>query len=402
MISIDLHDESQAGANPEFSCLTEAKKKSENNHTENNTNGMDKSGMETNQSCEELDAVVYQTADIRGASKEVSEPSCAEAAKTDKIAKVRPISILERFGLIDGKKRSKGQLKGKIAPKAKMKESVNGNKIKYVEKSKQPKKMIKNRELEEKRDTIKAIYQLVRRFDKKDIDSNKECWYLIDSTWLQSWAMYISGKSDEEPGIITNHKLHRPSAVNSTFSDDTLRLGLKPTVDYRAVTPVVWYSYVTLYGKDSTPEICRYVVDIYSPPVSITKHADISLSASMRARSEIAGLRARIKEKYHPEPLHEDEEDEEEEFDEDGLPVPKRLCCLRRERWECLLFWGFTFANLVTTSSYSRLDNPYDRLAHTEDANIDASKDNPHILNNISADEDENEDDDERAILLGP
>ena len=42
---------------------------------------------------------------------------------------------------------------------------------------------------------------------------------------------------------------------------------LQPRIDYRAVVPVVYYIFVELYGRDESPEICRYTVDIYQPPV---------------------------------------------------------------------------------------------------------------------------------------
>ena len=81
---------------------------------------------------------------------------------------------------------------------------------------------------------------------------------------------------------------------------------------------------MTLYGKDSTPEICRYAVDIYAPSVPLSKKADISLISSMKARSEIAAFRARIKDKYHPSPDDADEDQTDIEYDESGAIVPQK------------------------------------------------------------------------------
>ena len=56
----------------------------------------------------------------------------------------------------------------------------------------------------------------------------------------------------------------------------------------------------------------------------------------------------------------------------------------------------------MTTSHYSRLDNPYDRLAHSDEIDVDISKDNPHISHSLSAEsKEESEDEDEEATLLG-
>jgi len=55
-------------------------------------------------------------------------------------------------------------------------------------------------------------------------------------------------------------------------------VNLMPIRDYRGVPPIVYFIFLELYGKDSSPELCRYQIDIYKPPVSVAKLVNIQLT----------------------------------------------------------------------------------------------------------------------------
>ena len=91
-----------------------------------------------------------------------------------------------------------------------------------------------------------AELALVDRFDKTKIDPRKECWFLISSKWMRQWIDYVTGKN-EPPGPISNMDLH----VEGTR---TLKEGLQPKIDFRAISPTMWYIFVELYNRDGAPD----------------------------------------------------------------------------------------------------------------------------------------------------
>lgn len=70
------------------------------------------------------------------------------------------------------------------------------------------------------------------------------------------------------------------------------------------VPPTVYYIYKELYGKDDTPPICRYTVDIYNMPVPDEHMVSINRDPQLKARVVVN----KIREKYVK--WGEDEEDE--------------------------------------------------------------------------------------------
>lgn len=83
----------------------------------------------------------------------------------------------------------------------------------------------------------------------------------MESEWLYRWADFIAGKIDiAEVGRITTENLIDPETREPIY-------GLEAKLNYRGVPQLVYYILKELHGKDSTPELCRYTVDIYQPPL---------------------------------------------------------------------------------------------------------------------------------------
>lgn len=120
--------------------------------------------------------------------------------------------------------------------------------------------VLTDEELERLKLRKKLELDLVKKFDKDTI-SRKECWFLMDSEWLNKWSTFVSSESEDiEPGPVTTSGLY-----DST--DGKLLPNLRSRIDYRGVNPLVYYIFVQLYGKDKSPELPRYLVDIYGPVV---------------------------------------------------------------------------------------------------------------------------------------
>eukprot|EP01038_Epipyxis_sp_PR26KG_P008633 gene8633-11668_t len=174
--------------------------------------------------------------------------------------------------------------------------------------------------------SIRKKYELkvIKKFDRSRINTSKECWFLMDSCWLNKWSAFVSNPDeDESPGVISSADL----LVNGQP-----RPGLKPKIDYRGVPPLVYYIFVELYGKDSSPEICRYVIDIYKLPVPIERLVDITLRAQLQASVQVNKIRPKwVK--------WEREEDDKEEED-------NSICCgLTKEHLEAFIYWAISCWN---------------------------------------------------------
>ena len=80
----------------------------------------------------------------------------------------------------------------------------------------------------------------------------------MDAQWLISWSEFVRSDSclPPTPGPVSSLKLLKEDGVTPLH-------GLSARVDYRGVTPLVFYSFCELYGRDRSPEICRFEVDIY-------------------------------------------------------------------------------------------------------------------------------------------
>jgi hypothetical protein len=122
----------------------------------------------------------------------------------------------------------------------------------------------------------KQELKLVKKFDKSKINVGRECWFLIDSDWLNAWSAFVNGNELEEPpGVV--------STKNLLDSKGNPLPNLKAIRDYRGVPPIVYFIFVELYGKDDSPELPRYEIDIYKPAVTIAKLVNIQVTGKVRA-----------------------------------------------------------------------------------------------------------------------
>lgn len=119
------------------------------------------------------------------------------------------------------------------------------------------------------------IVLLIRIIFRSEIDPRKECWYLIDSKWLNQWSAFVNGDDDEDPPY------HISSKELLDEKGEPLP-GLKVKDDYRGVVPMVFFILVELHGRDKSPEIMRYKVDIYAPPLTVDRIVRHGLRSSVR------------------------------------------------------------------------------------------------------------------------
>ncbi len=87
---------------------------------------------------------------------------------------------------------------------------VEDEKVKVELTEDQKKKLAKRRKLE---------YQLVRKYDRTDINPRDECYFLIDSKWLNDWAAFTQGVNDQDPpGTYTYSLTHSYLLTVLTYS----------------------------------------------------------------------------------------------------------------------------------------------------------------------------------------
>ena len=159
-------------------------------------------------------------------------------------------------------------------------------------------------------------------------DPRKECWYLVNSDWITSWAAFVTndptvdglrpsqivygpsrsrqvvGASESgtppslqsppppstsvlPPGPISNNVLF-------TGGGTKVRADISPIRDYRGVSPVVWFLYVEQYGTDGSPPIPRYAVDHRGEPVFGERLLEAVRGAEMKAKVEVRRMREEL------------------------------------------------------------------------------------------------------------
>lgn len=69
------------------------------------------------------------------------------------------------------------------------------------------------------------ISTLSNCLDRTKINARRECWYLIDTSWLNEWASWVEGQSDEPPGKLSSAGLRDDNGV--------ILKGLRAKLDYR-------------------------------------------------------------------------------------------------------------------------------------------------------------------------
>lgn len=131
----------------------------------------------------------------------------------------------------------------------------------------------------------KLELELVGKYDVVEINPRKECWFIIDSVWLNSWAEFVRAPEDDDcgpPGPMSTKNLLDESGSPIK--------GLVAKVDFRAVCPLIYFIFVNLYTKDKSPDICRYTPDIYLPPVAPEKLVNIYMAAEVQIMSLSSNL----------------------------------------------------------------------------------------------------------------
>ncbi|CAM9758731.1 unnamed protein product, partial [Chrysoparadoxa australica] len=124
---------------------------------------------------------------------------------------------------------------------------------------------------------------LISKFDSASINPRRQCWYLVETPWLEAWAKFVRGEGPP-PGKINNSRL-----LESDLK--TPKEGLRPKIDYRGVNPMVWHLYKEMYGTDAAPELCRYIVNIDEMPVPRKYMPEIAQAPKAKAKVEAQKLR---------------------------------------------------------------------------------------------------------------
>ena len=98
----------------------------------------------------------------------------------------------------------------------------------------------------------------------------------MDTRWLNDWHQFVKGELDEEPpGPVTTKELL--DEKNNPLPN------LRPKIDYRGVSPMAYACFVELYGKDRSPELLRYKVDIYQREIPLDRQVNIKKPCVVRS-----------------------------------------------------------------------------------------------------------------------
>lgn len=148
----------------------------------------------------------------------------------------------------------------------------------------------------------------------------KDCWFLVDSVWLNSWSEFVNTTETEIPKSISTKDL----------LDETGKPlpNLRPRIDYRGVSSLVFFIFLNLYGHDGSPHICRYEIDIYKHPVPIERLVDIQFIAQKESGIKVNAIRSQ----WLKWELDDDEDNADDKY--------FIWCCgLQKEHFEAFLYW---------------------------------------------------------------
>ncbi len=135
--------------------------------------------------------------------------------------------------------------------------------------------------------------------------------------------------SDGEEEDEEDHELPGPVSSKNLVDENGKPLidDLKAARDYRGVPATSYYIFIELYGKDTSPDIPRYQVDIYKPEVPVGRLVNIQFRAKQEARLQVAKIRPKWQKWERPELDEDDEED-------------KKCCCgLTRDHFDAFIYW---------------------------------------------------------------
>ena len=229
-------------------------------------------------------------------------------------------------------------------------------------------------------------YELILSLDKTKLDVRKECWYLIDANWLNQWAQFVDiekqdrlqkereekEKQKEERRKLRQQRWEEADISDDEYSDEdssdeegdedetelfydpeqddveepgvlsTAELldekgkplaGLTAKIDYRGVPSTSYFCFKELYGSDKSPDLPRYVVDIYKPSVGLDRLVPIQMKAKQEAKARVGALR--------PKWMQWELEYDKDEEDEDDNTIVS-CCCfgLTKDHVEAFIYWG--------------------------------------------------------------
>jgi len=222
-------------------------------------------------------------------------------------------------------------------------------------------------------------HELIGKLDKRGITNLREdCWFLMDAQWIAKWMLYVqagltaaetTGQSDAAEAMTTTttttaEPLPLPPAPGPVSSSRLLDLDVAPTSaplplpglhavnDYRGVPSLVYFAFVELHGKDGSPELARYAVDIYMPAVPIERLMPIRYRAQTTSRILVDKIRpAWLTWERHYS-------DDENEIDDNGRS-PVCCCGLTRDHIETLIYWAVLCCTRASRSSSGRKNISY-------------------------------------------
>jgi len=202
--------------------------------------------------------------------------------------------------------------------------------------------------------------ELVKSLDQTDLGNRKDCWYLMDSRWLNAWSAFVNYKEPEGRGDEEDEDeeatLPPPPSPGPVSSSELVDLqgvplkGLQSKIDYRAVPSLVYYVFLEIYGRDaSSPDFPRYSVDIYAKPVPFERLVEIQFVAIREAKIRVTAIRTQwIK-----------WEREEEKEEDDNAP----LCCcgITRHHVEAIIYWAILCCTPASRKKSGRKDIQYSK-----------------------------------------
>ena len=210
-------------------------------------------------------------------------------------------------------------------------------------------------------------HELIGKLDKRGIANLREdCWFLMDAQWVARWMEYTKPGllSEEEqeamaelppaPGPVSSRRLLETDVAPT--SGGVPLSGLHSVTDYRGVPSLVYFAFVELHGKDASPEIARYAVDIYRPAVPIERLMPIRF----RAQTTSSILVDKIRPNWVTWERHYS--DDENDIDDNGRAPPLWCCCgLTRDHIEVIIYWAILCCTRASRKASGRKNISYSK-----------------------------------------
>ncbi|KAF0695336.1 Aste57867_13847 [Aphanomyces stellatus] len=142
----------------------------------------------------------------------------------------------------------------------------------------------------------KEEFTLMKLNDATKIERG-ECWMVVDAKWVERWVTFAA-LNGPPPGPINNEVLVQDGWLERMEGKlpgdaDLPREGLKVSVDYRCVTPLVWCFFTALHGTSKMPPIARYAMDIYGRQLPAMELKKILKGPLLKAEIKIKDIKQR-------------------------------------------------------------------------------------------------------------